>query len=178
MAELSTLARPYAKAAFQYAAEQQKVDQWAEMLNLAAVVSEQDKVSRLINSPAESSDQLAATMTDLCSGKMVDHGANLFGVLAQNKRMALLPQISQQFQKLQAEREHIVDVDITSAFELSSEELQRLSEKLRQKLDCDVNINTSIDRDLIGGVIIRAGDMVIDGSVRGKLGKLAEDLNQ
>lgn len=178
MAELSTLARPYAKAAFQYAAEHKNVDQWADMLKLAAIVSEQEKVTRLINSPSESSDQLAATMTDLCSDKMVDHGANLFSVLAQNKRMALLPQISQQFQKFQAEQEHIVDVDISSAFELTSEELARLSEKLRQRLECDVNINTNIDRDLIGGVIVRAGDLVIDGSVRGKLAKLAEVLNQ
>lgn len=183
MAELSTLARPYAKAAFEYAAEQGRVDQWAEMLSLLASVTEQEKVAGLLSLPTQSADQLTEMLCQLLgkdqfSDQNAKNGENLISVLAENKRLSLLPQISQQFQSLQAEQKQIVDVEITSAFVLDDQQQAQWAARLRQSLSRDVDISTKVDKGLIGGVHIRAGDLVIDGSVRGKLTKLAEVLNQ
>ena len=178
MAELSTLARPYAKAAFEYAAQNQCIGPWADMLSLAAAVSMQDKVAQLLASPSISTEQQVSTLCDLCAESLDDKGVNLMSVLGRNKRLSLLPQISQQFQDLQAEQLQVVEVELSSAFAVTDQQRDTLAEKLRQTLKRDINIKTTIDQDLIGGVHIRAGDLVIDGSVRGKLAKLAEVLNQ
>ena len=183
MAELSTLARPYAKAAFQFASENQCVSQWGEMLKLVAAVSEQKNVAALLSSPATTAEHQVKTLTDVCGDDVVggdigQHGVNFLRILAGNRRLPLLPQICSQFQVLQAEQLKVVEVDLISAFDIGASQQQALAGKLRQTLNRDVNINTTIDRALIGGVYIRAGDLVIDGSVRGKLAKLAEVLNQ
>jgi F-type H+-transporting ATPase subunit delta len=183
MAELSTMARPYAKAAFEYAAEHGCIDQWGDMLETASAVAQQKKVAGLLASPTVSAKQLVDIMSDLLAESLsgdnaAEHGVNLISVLAENKRLPLLPQISEQFQAFQAEQKHIVDVELTSAFELSEQQTGALASKLRQTLNRDVEISTSVDSELIGGVRIRAGDLVIDASVRGELAKLAEVLTQ
>lgn len=183
MAELSTMARPYARAAFEYASEQGCVDQWADMLASMAAITEQEKIARLLTLPTISAEELTQTLCELIgrdrlSDQSARNGANLISVLAHNKRLSLLPQISHQFEVLQAEQKQIVDVELTSAFALSDTQTDELATKLRQMLDRDVEISTRVDQALIGGVHVRAGDLVIDGSVRGKLAKLAEVLNQ
>ena len=178
MAELSTLARPYAKAAFEYALEQGKTAEWSTMLSQAAAVSEQEKVAELLSSPAETAAHLAAVFCELNGDTLDEGGRNFVSILAQNKRLPLLPQISEQFDTLLAQQQQIVEVELTSAFDLDDTQRDEIASKLKQSLSKNINITTTIDQDLIGGVIIRAGDLVIDGSVRGKLAKLAEAMNQ
>ena len=178
MAELSTLARPYAKAAFEYALGEGRTGQWSSMVAAAAAVSQQHKVADMLASPAATSEQIAATFCGLCGDVLDDGGRNFIQVLAGVKRLSLLPQISEQFDVLLAQQQQFVDVQLSSAFDLDEAQQREIADKLRKSLNKDINIHTVVDRNLIGGVVIRAGDLVIDGSVRGKLAKLAEAMNQ
>lgn len=178
MAELSTLARPYAKAAFEYALEGNVLENWSDMLSLAAAVSQQDKVAELLASPNLTCGQQASSFISLCGEALDQQGSNFISVLAENKRLSLLPQISEQFEVFKSQQQQLVDVSLTSAFEVDESQQQALATKLRETLKREVQMHTQVDKDLLGGVLIRAGDLVIDGSVRGKLAKLAEVMNQ
>ena len=177
MAELITVARPYAKAAFQFADENGALAEWSDMLAFAAAVSTDEAVSSFLNNPKITSAQKAEAFGDLCKDKLNAQGKNFVAMLAQNKRLAALPEIATLFEALKSQKEQSVDVEITSAFALSDEQGNKLAAALKQKLGREVNVTTAEDKALLGGVIIRAGDMVIDGSVRGKLAKRAEKLN-
>ena len=178
MAELSTMARPYAKAAFEYALSSEALGDWSKMLETAASVAEQPKVAELLASPSATSEQLSSIFIDLCGDELNKHGANFVAELAKNKRLSLLPQISEQFEELKAQQQQVVDVVVTSAYPLDEAQEKTLSDKLSHKLNQNVQMHTEVDKSLLGGVFIRAGDLVIDGSVRGKLAKLAEVMNQ
>lgn len=177
MAELSTLARPYAKAAFDAALDSGDLDGWSQQLATLGAISEDATVKALIANPAPSTRDKAKTLQELIDGELIDGIASLIDVLAENRRLALLAEISEQFDELKAEREKSADVLVTSAFSLSDSQQQTLAEKLTTKLGRRVNLSVEIDQALIGGVLIRSGDLVIDGSVRGKLAKLAEAMN-
>ena len=177
MAELSTLARPYAKAAFQAAVEAGALQAWSDMLAVASLVSEQDKVVEVLTNPGLTGEQQAQTFIEVCGDTLSTSGQSLISVLAENKRISLLPQIFEQFEHLKAELEKAVDVEIISAFEVTDDTKQKLTQALKAKLDKDVRVTTSVDSTLVGGAIIRAGDLVIDGSLKGKLAKLAEAMN-
>ncbi len=177
MAELTTVARPYAKAAFQYADEHGSLTLWSDMLAFAAAVSEQETVSSYLNNPKITSAQKAEAVTSLCAERLNDAGKNFITLLAQNKRLPALREIMVLFEALKSAKEKRVDVLITSAFELSEEQIGKLASSLKQKLGRDISVTTAEDETLVGGVVIQAGDLVIDGSVRGKLAKLADTLN-
>jgi len=177
MAELITVARPYAKAAFQFADDNGALAEWSDMLAFAAAVSTDEAVSSFLNNPKITSAQKAEAFGELCKDKLNDQGKNFVALLAQNKRLAALPEIAELFEALKSQKEQSVDVEITSAFALSTEQSNKIAAALKQKLGREVNVTTAEDTALLGGVIIRAGDMVIDGSVRGKLAKLADTLN-
>ncbi len=177
MAELSTLARPYARAAFEYAKDKGTLDQWAEQLATAAAVAGQERVSALLDNPALTGDKQAQALNDICGDDTSTEVKNFVRILAANKRIALLPEIHQQFALFKANLEKSVDVEVISAFDLDEATTGRLAEVLRGKLERDVKVSTATDKSLLGGVLIRAGDMVIDGSVRGRLNKLAEAMN-
>lgn len=177
MAELSTLARPYAKAAFEYAAAKGELQGWSKSLAVVAAVAEQSEVDKLLSSPSYTADQQAEQLIDVCGDALDQQGKNFLAVLAENHRLKLLPQIFQQFEVLKANREKSVDVDVVSAGEISPEQQAKLSSALSAKLEREVNVQVSIDKSLLGGAIVRAGDTVIDGTIRGRLAKLAEALN-
>lgn len=177
MAELSTLARPYAKAAFQAAVDAGALQAWSTMLSVASQVAQQAQVVELLSNPNLTGTQQAQTFIDVCGDTLNEAGQNLVNVLAENKRIPLLPQIFEQFEHLKAELEKAVDVEIISAFEVTDETKQKLTQALKAKLDKDVRVTTSVDSALLGGAIIRAGDLVIDGTLKGKLAKLAEAMN-
>lgn len=182
MAEWSTLARPYAKAAFDYALEQRAVEadalaQWSQQLSLAAAVASSDKMTQVIESPAITAAQQAQTLIQLCGDELSEKVRNFLRVLADNKRLLLLPEIYAQFEQLKANQEKSVHVDVTSAFALGGDLADRLAQALRAKLQREVTIDTAVDKSLLGGVVVRAGDVVIDGSVRGRLAKLAKAMN-
>ena len=177
MAELSTLARPYAKAAFEYALDKNGLDQWSSQLATAAAVAADEGMNVVLSNPSLTAAQQAQTLSDVCGDAVSAEVRNFIAILASNKRLALLPEISALFAQYKANQEKTVDVEVVSAFDLADSARDRLAEVLGRKLERQVNVRTSTDSNLLGGVLIRAGDLVIDGSVRGKLDKLAEAMN-
>jgi len=177
MAELSTIARPYAKAAFAVAVQDSALDSWSSMLGLASAVASEDSVSGLLTDPSLSTERVAQSFIDVCGESLDAKGQNFIRLLAENKRLVLLSEIAAQFEILKANQEKSVDVEITTAFEVSSEISEKLANALKARLKRDIRLTTSVDKSLIGGAVIRAGDTVIDSSVRGKLKKLAEAMN-
>ncbi|MEX0963752.1 MAG: F0F1 ATP synthase subunit delta [Pseudohongiellaceae bacterium] len=177
MAELITLARPYAKAAFETAVEDGALDKWSNMIALSAAVAGHSSVRRVLTSPSLSGEQIADAFIGVCGDELDAKGGNFISLLAENKRLILLPEISALFETLKANQEMSVDVEITTAFEISSEVSNRLAQALKDRLKREIILATNVDQSLIGGAIIRAGDNVIDSSVRGKLSKLAESMN-
>lgn len=174
MAELTTLARPYAKAAFEVAVHGGDLQTWSDSLGLLAKVVSNKTVSRALASPSLTSEQQAQIVIDLCGDEINATGQNFIKVLSENKRLALLPEIVELFDKLKAEQERTIDVEISTAFPLASDLEKKLAQSIKAKLNRDVKIHSEINKDLIGGIVIRAGDLVIDDSVRTKLHRLAE----
>ena len=177
MAELSTLARPYAKAAFEYAQSAQQLAKWAEQLAIAAAVVSDENMKAALNDPALTAQQQASMVSDVCGDALGEQQRNFIAVVASNKRLALLPEISALFAQYKANYEKSVDVEVISAFDLADSARDKLAEILGKKLEREVKVRTSTDRNLLGGVLIKAGDLVIDGSVRGRLNKLAAAMN-
>lgn len=176
MAELRTLARPYARAAFEYARDEGALDTWLAELRLVAAVAADPRVEAMLSNPALTAAEQAARFVDLCGDALNDSRRRFVQVLASNHRLGLAPQILTLFAELKAQREQVVDVELVSAFELPEEVSHRIANALGARLQRDVRVSSSTDQSLIGGVLIRAGDLVIDGSVRGRLNKLAEAL--
>ena len=176
MAELTTLARPYAKAAFEYAQAHQQLANWSAMLGLAAAVSQDDTMQRVLKAPRLTSTEKATTFVEVCGDKFDAQARNFLSIVSENNRMELLPEIADRFDLYKAGQEKSVDVEVTSAFALNDEQQDKLAKVLSARLGREVRLHAAEDASLIGGVVIRAGDLVIDGSVRGKLAKLAEAL--
>ncbi|MYM63792.1 F0F1 ATP synthase subunit delta [Pseudomaricurvus sp. HS19] len=177
MAELTTLARPYAKAAFEFARAADALQQWSEMLTLAAAVAQQDAIVKAMGSPALTAQQKSDAFVNVCGDQLNEQAANLVRILADNKRLNLLPEVQQLFEAFKAQLQKKVDVQVTTAFELSGELQDKLAKALSAKLDREVSLSAEVDQSLLGGALIKAGDLVIDGSVRGRLAKLAEAMN-
>lgn len=176
MAERVTLARPYARAAFEVALAAGQLDAWQKMLSLAGAVVSNDKVRAALANPANTAEQNAQLLLGVLEGDVDSPVQNLIHALAANKRLALLSDIAQQFAELKAEHEKTISVDVISAFELDAAAAERLQAALAKKLARSVTLSTSVDKTLLGGVVIKAGDTVIDHSVRGRLQKLADAL--
>ena len=177
MAELTTLARPYARAAFEHALAGQSLAAWAEALATAAAVAADERAAQLLGSPSFTAVQKADALIEVCGEALPAPAQNFVRVLAENRRLALLPQIHALFLALKAQQERAVDLQLTSAFEIDPAQGARIAEALARKLQREVRLSTDVDPGLIGGVIIRTDDLVIDGSVRGRLAKLSEALN-
>jgi F-type H+-transporting ATPase subunit delta len=177
MAELSTYARPYAKAAFGFALAAQDLAGWEQQLNTLAAVAGTEKVAAALASPSLTSAQQCALLEGVCGEALSANGRNFLHILAENKRLALLPEISAQFHTLKALQEKAVDVQVVSAFALDSQTEATLVTALAASLQRQVKVNTVVDQTLIGGVVVRTGDVVIDNSVRGRLNKLAATMN-
>ena len=172
MSELTTIARPYAKAAFDFAVEANAIDTWHEMLVFAAEVSKDATITEFLSGSA-SVEQATDIFLKVCDVQLDSNGQNLIKVLAENQRLLVLPQILTQFSELKAEHEKTLSVDVTSAVELTAEQETTLGAALEKRLARKVKLNCEIDANVVSGLVIKAGDMVIDGSVRGKLNRLA-----
>lgn len=177
MAELTTLARPYARAAFEVALADSALDDWSRMLGLAAAVADHDSVKPLLRSPALTAHQLADAFVGICGEELNEKGKNFVRLLTENKRLVLLPEIAAMFEDLKAQQQSSLDVEITTAYEVSSEISDKLVAALKARLQREIRLATHVDQSLIGGAVIRAGDTVIDDSIRHKLAKLAESMN-
>ncbi len=174
MAELTTLARPYARAAFEVALDANSLNAWSKMLGLVAAVIKHKDVNAALSSPSLTGEQQAEILIGLCGDEINGQLKNFISTLAENKRLELLAEIVNLFEALKASQEKTVDVSVTSAFPLADSTEHSIAKALKARLQREVKIRSEIDKSLIGGVVIRAGDLVIDGSVRGKLSKLAE----
>jgi F-type H+-transporting ATPase subunit delta len=176
MSQLTTLARPYARAAFETAIGDNSLKTWAAGLGLLAALLQESKVASYLADPSRNTGTQAQTLIDLGGSELDAKVQNFVLVLAANKRLALLPDIATLFEELKADYEKTVDVDVISAFGMDQLAESNLVAALKKRLQRDVKLNVTVDRALIGGMIVRAGDLVIDGSVRGRLNKLAESV--
>jgi F-type H+-transporting ATPase subunit delta len=179
MAESITVARPYTKAAFETALAQGDLGSWSEFLNMAAAVVADPGLAQVLDNPELTAAQKAQLVTDVVNGSrpVSQQAQNFLNLLAENKRLSLLPEVSSLYETLKANQEQSVDVSIVSAFDLGNEQQDKLAQALSAMLSREINITSTTDASLLGGVIVHAGDLVIDGSVKGKLGKLAEAMN-
>jgi F-type H+-transporting ATPase subunit delta len=172
MAESLTIARPYAEAAFKLALEQNALPSWSDALSRLAVVAGTDVAHDLIGNPQLSSTQVAAVVAD-AAGQLAAEQKNFVQVLADNERLAVLPEISALFDELRNGHEGVLDAQIASAYPLVDQQVADIVATLKQKYGKQIKATVHVDPDLIGGVSIRIGDEVIDASVRGKLAQMA-----
>lgn len=173
MADARTIARPYAKAVFETAVAGNSLEQWGELLRGLAAVLAEPRVENVLNDPAFGSERLAGVISDALGQRLDNDGRNFVRLLAEYSRLDVLPEISERYETLRAEAERTVDVEVISAAPLTEEHKLQLTQSLRERLGREVRLECKIDESLIGGAIIRAGDLVIDGSLRGRLDQLA-----
>jgi F-type H+-transporting ATPase subunit delta len=172
MAESLTIARPYAEAAFKIASELGALPQWSDALSRLATVAGTKVARELIADPKVAVAQVAALIADT-AGELSAEQRNFVAVLAQNERLAVMPEIAEQYEALRNAHEGVIDARIASAFPLSDAQLEDIVSALRAKYGREVKASVSVDPELLGGVAIRVGDEVMDASVRGKLAQLA-----
>ncbi|CAM4271386.1 F0F1 ATP synthase subunit delta [Pseudoalteromonas byunsanensis] len=175
MSELATIARPYAKAAFEFAVEKKAVEAWNEMLFFAGEVAKNEQISRFLAGSA-SVEKQAEVFAQVCAEQINDQVLNLIKVMAENGRLVALPAVAQLYAEFKAEYDKEIDVDVISATQLAPEQQTNLVAALEKRFARKVKLNCSVDESTVGGLIIKAGDTVIDGSVRGKLNRLATTL--
>ena len=179
MAELATLARPYANAAYELAKQSDRVDSWSAALALLVEAGRTPEIRELIGSQVIAHVQKSHTLNDLLvESDSPEEVKRFVSVLAENHRLDLLTDIATLFEVRRAEDSKILDVTITSAVPLSNEQEAMFEAALRKRFDRDVSVTTELDPNLMGGAFIRAGDSVVDGSVRGKLAKMQEALTR
>jgi F-type H+-transporting ATPase subunit delta len=178
MADRSTTARPYAKAAFREASASGALAKWATLLERAAAVASDARVTALIGSPKVTPAQLGQLFIEIAGADGIDDGGrNFLRLLADNRRLGFLPEISRLFQVLKDEAEGLVDVQVTSAVAMGDSELQALEGALAKRFGRKVRVHADVDPSLIGGAVVRAGDLVIDGSIKSRLTRLAYELS-
>lgn len=173
MSELSTLARPYAEAVFRLATGEADLAGWSERLaNLANIAVDAD-MARLIADPAMSAERVATLMIDVAGASLTERGASFVRVLAGNDRLTVLPEIAHQFETLKATAEGTLEATITSALPLEQPQIDDIVAGLKAKFLREVSVTVAVDESLIGGAVIAIGDQVIDGSIKGRLEKMA-----
>ncbi|MBL4764037.1 MAG: F0F1 ATP synthase subunit delta [Colwellia sp.] len=175
MSELTTVARPYAKAAFGFAVEAKAIDSWLTQLTFAAEVAKDETIKGYL-SGGTSVEQVQTLFLNVCGEQVDSNGQNFLKVMAENERLLVLPQVLEQFIALKADFDQEISVDVTSAVEVTAEQKTKLSAALEKRLARKVKLNCTVDASIVSGLIIQAGDMVIDGSIKGKLSRLATSL--
>ena len=179
MAEKVTIARPYAKAAFEYAREHGAFARWSEVLGAASTIVVDPQVTGLLANPRVTPSQLVDLIAGILGDTLDEHGKNFLNTLAQNRRLSLLPEIAAIYETLRADIEQIADVHVTSAMALTDEQRNRLAAALKKRLRREVRLHErahSWHTTLVGGAVVRSGDLVVDGSLRAGLERLATEL--
>jgi F-type H+-transporting ATPase subunit delta len=174
MSQALTLARPYARAVFSIAREHGNLPQWSALLAFSAQAVGEPAVQAVLGDPRVPAQSLVEVL--LPPGSENSAFARFLEVLADNRRLALLPEIAGLFDALRADAERVVKATITSAQPLEATDLAKLRDSLKKRFGREVEVDTAVDAGLIGGAIIDAGDVVIDGSVRAKLARLGAAL--
>ena len=176
MADRATIARPYARAAFNHAQGAKSFAEWSKLLGAAAAAAADSRVARLIGNPHVTGDELVELLGGMSKQAAGEGGKNFLRALAANRRLALLPEIAAQFERLRADVEGLVDVLVVAAREIAPPQQKKLEAALAKRLGREVRMHTEIDESLIGGAIVQAGDLVIDGSLKGRLERLGSAL--
>ncbi len=169
MSQAMTLARPYARAAFAVARDASRLPEWSDALGFAARVAADPQVAALLGNPKLTRDDVLVLLAPDAAG---EEFSNFLGLLFDNRRLGLLPEIAGLFDELRFEAEHVMRARITSAAPLPADELETLKAALRRRFGREVEVETAVDPALLGGAVIDAGGVVIDGSLKGKLGRL------
>jgi F-type H+-transporting ATPase subunit delta len=173
MAEIATLARPYAEAVFKLADESGRLGEWSGLVRTMAQVAANADMQACMGNPQVSAGQLYVLFLAACKADLPPEAKNFAQILIGNRRLGLLPEICSQFEALKLEREGVVDADIESAFPLDDAQVAMLVAELERKFKRKVSPRVRVDKELIGGVRVTVGDEVIDGSVRSKLAAMA-----
>jgi F-type H+-transporting ATPase subunit delta len=176
MAELSTIARPYAVAAYKLGREQKALGKWSEMLSFAAAVATDAQIKAYIQDPKVVSSDLQATFLKACGENLNENGQNLVKVLVEYGRLSILPEIYSAFEALKAQDEGTLDAEIIAAAKISAADTKDLVKRLEAKFGKKIEASVSVDPEIIGGIKIIVGDTVIDASVKGQLQNLAYTL--
>lgn len=176
MSELATLARPYAEAVFKRACESGSAQEWSDNLKFLSIAMENQALAAAAGNPKVEREAFTSMLLDLCEEHVTEEGRNLVRLLIENNRLPLVSQISRLYESYRAAEEGYIEANVKSAFPLTKTVEQQLKSNLEKALDRKVNIEVEVDSTLIGGVLVRAGDKVIDASVRGQLQKLARRL--
>jgi F-type H+-transporting ATPase subunit delta len=178
MSELTTLARPYASATLELAREQKQYDHWSKMLAFMAAVAHDGTMRAVLDSPRLSEEQAAELFISVCEERIDDQAQNFIKLLAENRRLTLLPEITALFEFMRREAEGKIDAEVVSAQEISKAQVEAIAKALKARLGREVTLTTRTDEGLLGGAVIRAGDLVIDGSMRGRLNRLSTVLSR
>ena len=176
MADRLTTARPYAKAAFAQAKANGTLGSWSGALARAAAAVSDPRVRGLFGSPKVTAGQMAELVSGVAGEGLDQYGRNFIALLAENKRLPFLPEISEIFNQLKDDAERVADVAITAAAPIGAGEEAQLIAALEKRFDRKVRVHTSVDPGLIGGAVVRAGDLVIDGSIKSRLERMAYEL--
>ncbi|HET7202322.1 MAG TPA: F0F1 ATP synthase subunit delta [Steroidobacteraceae bacterium] len=176
MAERATVARPYAKAAFAYAREQGKLDAWSGWLGTARATVLSDDYAAFERSPSVQTRQLVELIAGICGDALDANARSFLNLLAENGRLDYLPEIADRFEALKADDANVAEVEVASAVQLDETQRERLASALRARLRRDVRLHCTVDPSLIGGAVVRSGDMLIDGSLRQRLERLGTEL--
>jgi F-type H+-transporting ATPase subunit delta len=176
MSEALTTARPYAQAAFEEAQKLSDLKGWSEVLLALAEAVTYPEIHNLVGSPRVVKTQLATLLGDVVGGKLKPQQLNLVKLLAENQRLQLLPEIASIFEVLKSDAEKSVNVVVDSAFELSTAQQDKIVSSLKKRMGREIKLTCKVNKELLGGIVIRAGDKVIDGSARTRLSEMATAL--
>ena len=176
MSNLTTLARPYAKAAFELAQAQGNLAGWEELLDASAAVAQDEGMAGWLQSPDVDRNFAVQIMNEAAGGNMDEHFKRFLGVLAANDRLLLLPEVTELFGRLREDSENRLQVRVVSARALGNDQAERMRAALSKRFDCEIELQNEIDASVLGGAVIYAGDQVIDGSLKGRLKNLENSL--
>ena len=177
MSSLTTLARPYARAAFDLAERAGKLADWHQALENAALVVSEPALNALLDNPALSSAQAVSLVTDTLGDGLDEEVKRFLAVVAENDRLALLPEVKRLFGIMREQAEQRLTVRVVSAVPLEDDQARRMNEALAKRFACEIQLQNEVDPGVLGGAVIYAGDQVIDGSLRGRLNRLQSALN-
>ncbi len=176
MSDLTTIARPYAQAVFKLAKEENSKDQWSENLAFLSILMQDSEMVGVVKNPKIKKQRIEQLILDIAEAKFDGKIINFIRLLIQNNRLLLAPQIADLYEQYKSEDEGYVDVELKSAFTLTKAEEKTIGAALEKALNKTVHMKAKVDKTLIGGFLARAGDIVIDGSIKGRLQQLSKRL--
>lgn len=174
MADIVNIARPYAKGIFELAVERGQIKEWKQVLSFLAAVAADKNTVRLITNPLIQPKEILELFIAVASNSLPKEAETLVKLLIARKRVGILPAVDQLYHQLMTEHERIVEVKVISAFKLAPQQIEKLKQALTRRLKRDVTIHADVDETILGGAIIYANDLVIDGSLRQKINRLSE----